>query len=205
VQFPLHNRNDRNRPVCSRFSPPTHTGLTRRTTPRESPSAWLGSFANTCSPLSSTASPRPRSSSQTRCSRPCPSSRAAHLNRAPARRTPPRDLPHWPASSAILIATWCARRPQAVPAGPIRPQAARSCAGREASSRRRSRASPRSRRPGARAPRERKEPQPPEATGALMLRTGGVLLSQALAGQVPSALRGLTALFGMGRGVSPSP
>ncbi len=36
-------------------------------------------------------------------------------------------------------------------------------------------------------------------------KTGGVLLSQALAGQVPSALRGLTALFGMGRGVSPSP
>src|SRR5205085_8884326 len=34
--------------------------------------------------------------------------------------------------------------------------------------------------------------------------TGGVLLSRALAGQVPSALRGLTALFGMGRGVSPS-
>src|SRR4051812_40948419 len=34
-------------------------------------------------------------------------------------------------------------------------------------------------------------------------RTGGDLLSQALAGQVPSALRGLTALFGMGRGISP--
>src|SRR5918999_902667 len=33
---------------------------------------------------------------------------------------------------------------------------------------------------------------------------GGDLLSQALASQVPSALRGLTALFGMGRGVSPS-
>src|SRR6267378_1564820 len=33
---------------------------------------------------------------------------------------------------------------------------------------------------------------------------GGDLLSQALSGQVPSALRGLTALFGMGRGVSPS-
>jgi hypothetical protein len=33
-------------------------------------------------------------------------------------------------------------------------------------------------------------------------KTGGVLLSQALAGQVPSALRGLTSLFGMGRGVS---
>ena len=36
-------------------------------------------------------------------------------------------------------------------------------------------------------------------------KTGGVLLSQVLANQVPSALRGLTALFGMGRGVSPSP
>ena len=36
-------------------------------------------------------------------------------------------------------------------------------------------------------------------------KTGGDLLSQALTGQVPSALRGLTALFGMGRGVSPSP
>jgi hypothetical protein len=36
-------------------------------------------------------------------------------------------------------------------------------------------------------------------------KTGGDLLSQALAGQVPSALRGLTALFGKGRGVSPSP
>jgi hypothetical protein len=35
-------------------------------------------------------------------------------------------------------------------------------------------------------------------------RTGGDLLSQEVALQVPSALRGLTALFGMGRGVSPS-
>ena len=35
-------------------------------------------------------------------------------------------------------------------------------------------------------------------------RTGGDLLSQAREGQVPSALWGLTALFGMGRGVSPS-
>ncbi len=35
--------------------------------------------------------------------------------------------------------------------------------------------------------------------------TGGDLLSQALASQVPSALWGLTALFGMGRGVSPTP
>jgi hypothetical protein len=44
---------------------------------------------------------------------------------------------------------------------------------------------------------------PPDARGAE--ETGGDLLSRALAGQVPSALRGLTALFGMGRGVSPSP
>ena len=36
-------------------------------------------------------------------------------------------------------------------------------------------------------------------------KTGGVLLSQVLSDQVPSALRGLTSLFGMGRGVSPSP
>src|ERR671939_1665038 len=35
--------------------------------------------------------------------------------------------------------------------------------------------------------------------------TGGDLLSQAREGQVPSALWGLTALFGMGRGVSPTP
>ena len=40
--------------------------------------------------------------------------------------------------------------------------------------------------------------------GSCTEETGGVLLSRALAGQVPSALRGLTALFGMGRGVSPS-
>jgi hypothetical protein len=36
------------------------------------------------------------------------------------------------------------------------------------------------------------------------IKTGGDLLSQAVAHQVPSARRGLTALFGMGRGVSPS-
>ncbi len=41
-------------------------------------------------------------------------------------------------------------------------------------------------------------------TARLDQETGGVLLSQALSSQVPSALRGLTALFGMGRGVSPS-
>jgi hypothetical protein len=46
---------------------------------------------------------------------------------------------------------------------------------------------------------------PPQMERPVALnQTGGVLLSRALAGQVPSALRGLTALFGMGRGVSPS-
>lgn len=50
----------------------------------------------------------------------------------------------------------------------------------------------------------RNDDGPPEG-GPCIEKTGGVLLSQALAGQVPSALRGLTALFGMGRGVSPSP
>ena len=34
-------------------------------------------------------------------------------------------------------------------------------------------------------------------------KTGGVLLSRGLAPRVPSALAGLTSLFGMGRGVSP--
>ena len=34
-------------------------------------------------------------------------------------------------------------------------------------------------------------------------RTGGTLLSQGLAPQVPSAQTGLTSLFGMGRGISP--
>ena len=36
------------------------------------------------------------------------------------------------------------------------------------------------------------------------VKTGGDLLSQGREAQVPSALRGLTSLFGMGRGVSPS-
>src|SRR4051812_38930622 len=42
------------------------------------------------------------------------------------------------------------------------------------------------------------------ALGALFLKNGGDLLSQGREAQVPSALRGLTALFGMGRGVAPS-
>src|SRR5215203_1885196 len=40
--------------------------------------------------------------------------------------------------------------------------------------------------------------------GAAQVKNGGDLLSQGREAQVPSALRGLTALFGMGRGVAPS-
>ncbi len=40
---------------------------------------------------------------------------------------------------------------------------------------------------------------------AFEVYSGGVLLSQAVSHQVPSALRGLTTLFGKGRGGSPSP
>jgi hypothetical protein len=47
------------------------------------------------------------------------------------------------------------------------------------------------------APNEKEPPR-----GATLDKTGGDLLSRAVARQVPSALRGLTALFGMGRGVS---
>ena len=49
----------------------------------------------------------------------------------------------------------------------------------------------------------RHDNEPPRG-GSSDQETGGDLLSQALASQVPSALWGLTALFGMGRGVSPT-
>src|SRR5688572_30080547 len=54
--------------------------------------------------------------------------------------------------------------------------------------------------PGSRLIKPRTTKAAPK--GGLGQRTGGDLLSQAREGQVPSALRGLTALFGMGRGVS---
>jgi hypothetical protein len=57
--------------------------------------------------------------------------------------------------------------------------------------------------PSGRRNRPQNDDGPPYSDPCLE-KTGGVLLSQALASQVPSALRGLTALFGMGRGVSPS-
>ena len=40
---------------------------------------------------------------------------------------------------------------------------------------------------------------------SLLSVTGNVLLSRVVSNQVPSALKGLTAVFGMGTGVSPSP
>jgi hypothetical protein len=46
--------------------------------------------------------------------------------------------------------------------------------------------------------------EPPFEAALRAIKAGGDLLSQAVAHQVPSARRGLTALFGMGRGVSPS-
>ena len=39
--------------------------------------------------------------------------------------------------------------------------------------------------------------------GGSFSETGGVLLSQGISPQVPSALVGLTAVFGMGTGVTP--
>jgi hypothetical protein len=48
--------------------------------------------------------------------------------------------------------------------------------------------------------------KPPASAGGFVLRNpGGVLLSQGATPQVPSALTGLTAVFGMGTGVSPPP
>ena len=46
---------------------------------------------------------------------------------------------------------------------------------------------------------------PPRSGGHCLRNPGGVLLSQGATPQVPSALAGLTAVFGMGTGVSPPP
>ena len=46
---------------------------------------------------------------------------------------------------------------------------------------------------------------PATGAGVIFERTGGVLLSQGVYPQVPSARAGLTAVFGMGTGVSPPP
>ncbi len=58
------------------------------------------------------------------------------------------------------------------------------------------------RHPGARTWRKRREGHPRSGGGLLVRRFGGVLLSQGVYPQVPSALTGLTAVFGMGTGVT---
>ncbi len=57
-----------------------------------------------------------------------------------------------------------------------------------------------------RPPTRRRDDGPPQKWRAIVLRNpGGVLLSQGASPQVPSALASLTAVFGMGTGVSPPP
>ena len=58
-------------------------------------------------------------------------------------------------------------------------------------------------RPGTLGPATRKNDESPRLAGALFEESGGVLLSQGVYPQVPSALAGLTAVFGMGTGVTP--
>ena len=58
-------------------------------------------------------------------------------------------------------------------------------------------------RPGTLGPATRKNDESPRLAGALYEESGGVLLSQGVYPQVPSALAGLTAVFGMGTGVTP--
>ncbi len=53
--------------------------------------------------------------------------------------------------------------------------------------------------------RAKKQRSPSQSEGLLQRNPGGVLLSQGATPQVPSALAGLTAVFGMGTGVSPPP
>lgn len=56
-------------------------------------------------------------------------------------------------------------------------------------------------------PRGGKRERPPSEDGGLPKKSGGDLLSQGISPQVPSALEGLTSVFGMGTGVTlpPSP
>ena len=64
---------------------------------------------------------------------------------------------------------------------------------------------PRPQQPTERASRNDKIP-PSELEGDFIIRNpGGDLLSQGASPQVPSARAGLTAVFGMGTGVSPPP
>ena len=49
------------------------------------------------------------------------------------------------------------------------------------------------------------EKRTPEGALFFIQKFGGVLLSQGVYSQVPSALAGLTSVFGMGTGVTPPP
>ncbi len=55
---------------------------------------------------------------------------------------------------------------------------------------------------GACGDAENDEERLPEGMALFIEKTGGVLLSQGISPQVPSALRGLTSVFGMGTGVT---
>src|SRR5690606_4682504 len=58
---------------------------------------------------------------------------------------------------------------------------------------------------GCPSPKETTLPDPLWIEGGWFLLPGDVLLSQGLSPQVPSALEGLTSVFGMGTGGSPPP
>jgi hypothetical protein len=55
------------------------------------------------------------------------------------------------------------------------------------------------------ASKGRKTSKGPLTGSFLFEKSGGVLLSQGVSSQVPSALVGLTSVFGMGTGVTPPP
>ena len=60
-------------------------------------------------------------------------------------------------------------------------------------------------RPGRAKPVRFQKENTPFSWGVFLLESGSVLLSRAVTSQVPSALKGLTSVFGMGTGGSLSP
>ncbi len=140
----------------------------------------------------------------------------AHFRAAPRNPTAPRPAAacgpgvrlarQWSSSRRPAAAGARSRRPARACAPVLRTQPAHACAC-DGPSVARSPADPASLRLAAwlRARSDTRATSRGPPAGGPLRKTGGVLLSQALASQVPSALRGLTALFGMGRGVSPSP
>ena len=59
--------------------------------------------------------------------------------------------------------------------------------------------------PGAQSRFREQNENTPHLWGVFILESGSVLLSRAVTSQVPSALKGLTSVFGMGTGGSLSP